>query len=541
MPGNDSLPDDLAIIPANPQLGIPGGFAQGGFLDGRIWTVLDDGAVIQSNLGTFTPYTGTGIYPASYNAALQGLNPITYRKSNDRLYASGFDPYNLYVIDWRGSIPQPVPLLPFLPEGRGLNGFQFGPDELYSPDAIHGQILQIDADSGIVTPIVSNILTPIAVKVDSKGNVYFNDRGTGYVYKYNPQTHQTNILAKLRPALDNLVISLDEKSLYVTNNENEIIKVNADTGINKTLYTAPFQQVWDLKFDPDTNSIFVADFSSVKQFNANNGKLKRESNFSAISSGVASTGSTASSINVESGPNAKIVVTDVTLGNVVVLNKADLSPYDTTLTSNNTNLAFKQPMSGVHVNDPVKEYYLVTNTVDGTIVKISHNGDINSNNIVTQTVVTGLNAPVKLQINNDFLYIVELGQAYLGIPKTGRISRIPLSALQASSVMTNQLSNPQVLVDNLDNPNGLDIINGKMYFVEAGRKRLLKADATTPGNPTVVENGLKLQQDIIVSQFNPVAQINPPSAVTMRLGYNGLKAYINETKPNAIASFSDCD
>lgn len=526
-PDVSSLPDDLAVIPADPSRNIVGGFAAPSFLDGRVYTVLNNGTVIQSNLESLILSPETGVYQAMFSPSLFGANPIAYRSSNDRLYVAGFDPYNLYKLDWRGSVPTPVMLLPFLPEGRSLNGFQFGPDDkLYAPDVGHGEVIKIDVDTGEVTTLVSGIDTPIAVKVDSQGVVYFLGRKTGNVYKYNPalpQDQRLSTLATLEPGLDNLTLKLNENKLFVTSDQNKIYQVNVQTGNVKKVFNSPVGQIWDIDYIPNENTVYVADFSSIKKFNANTGELKSKIIFSDINSGVSQTGAQASSMSVEKGNNGKIVVTDVTQGYIVVLNRDDLSVYDTTLTPDKTGLFFKQPLSAVRVVSNTGEYYLATNTVDGTIVKIYHSdGTISPDNIVTETFATGLNAPVKLKVKDGYVYVVELGQVVQGVPNTGKISKISL---------TNP-ADKTVLVSNLNKPNGLDIKGNKMYFVEAGSKKLRTASTIVPSTPPVVKNNLDLQQDVIVSQVNPVAEVNPPSSVAV--GKEGEILYVVETGPNAI-------
>lgn len=530
----NSLPDDLTIIPTDNSRNIVGGFAVASFLDGRIPTVLKNHTVIQANQGHFETVLETGAYHATYNPDLLGLDPIAYRKTNDKLYAAGFDPYDIYRVDYNngGSAPIAIPLLPFVEEGRALNGFQFGPDDkLYAPDLVHGQIIQIDADSGVVTPYPATTTdTPIAVKVDSHGIIYYIGRKTGQVFKYDKtqpaSANNPRVLATLEPALDNLTLNLAETKLYITNDENKIYQVDVNNGSTTILFQSPVGQIWDIAYDFDMNSIFVADFASIKRFNAKTAHLDGIIRFGDINSGLSQLGSQASSLTVEQGPNAKIIVTDITLGNIMVLNKNDFSVYDITLTSDKTGLAFKQPQSAVRVVDDSGEYYLATDTVDGKIVKIRHNGPINANNIVTEDFVTGLHAPIKLKLYKGYVYVVEMGQVTEKIPCTGRISRIPLAHPE----------NIQLLLDHLDDPQGLDIFDGKMYFVESGINTLKRASAAHPSVPEILNDDLHLEQDVIISQFNPVAKINPPSGIA--IGKKGKRLYVNETGPDAIRQFS---
>lgn len=517
-----SFSDDIALIPRDDSRGIIGGFSLSCFLDGRIPTVLSDGTVIQSNTGDFFVSPETGVFEATFNPELLGVNPITYRSSNDRLYVQAFDPTYIFKLDWRGSVPEAIALS----TPSALNGFQFGPDDqLYAPDVGNNQIVKIDADTGAVTPIVGNLDTPIALKVDSDGILYFVERRSGKVYKYNPVTDTLILLATVEPALDNLAVNSELGKLYVTNDQNKIFEVDTDTGATQILFESPIVQPWELAYDSESNSLYVADFGSLKQFNANNAELQRHLIIDSSTSGLGGTGSV-SGLTVEQGANAKIVMTDLTLGNIMVINKSDFSVYDI-LSTFETGLFGKQPQSTVRVTGGTpSEFYLTTNTVDGSILKIYHS----NGGLVTETYFSDLNCPVKLKLHDGYLYIVEAGQLLQGIPDTGRISRLPLSNPTPQAL--------EVLVDNLDNPQGLDIYGNKMFFVEVGSKKLLRASANGPSTPHALHHGLKLSSDIVISLFNPVP-IFPFVGVAIK--NDGSKIFVNQSKPDNIIRFDNDD
>lgn len=508
-----SFSDDVAVIPTNIGAGIPGGLALASFLDGRIPTVLNNSTVVQSNAGLFTVVPTTGIFMATENAELLGIDPLTYRISNDRLYAQGFDPTVIYRVDWRGSVPAPVTLS--VP--TALNAFQFGPNDLlYAPDVPNNKIVSIDADTGVVTDVVLNIPTPIAVKVDSTGILYFIGRRTGNVYRYNIGTTTLTTLATLEPALDNLTLNEAIRKLYVSNDENKIFEVDMDTGANRILFQSPIVQPWDIAFDPETTSLYVADFGSIKQFNSNNAMLQRILILDTTTSGLEGQGQ-ASGITVEEGPNAKIVITDITLGNIMVINKSDFAVYDI-LSTFETGLFEKQPFSTVRVtNGTPNEYYLSTNAVDGTILKIYRVAGV----ITTETFFSGLHSPVKLKLNGDYLYVVEAGRLNEGIPNSGRISRILL----------NNPTSQEILVDNLSNPQGFDIFEDTIAFAEVGTGKLFSASAIAPSTPTQIFSGLSFSNDLLISQFNPIP-IDPFAGIA--IGKHGKTVYVNQTQPDNI-------
>ncbi|KTC96051.1 hypothetical protein [Legionella erythra] len=525
-----SFPLDLTVIPRNPARDVPGGIAISSFLDGRVITVLNDGSIYQSNMEAFQVLPETGLYKATFGPSLLGVDGIAYRCQDDRLYVAGFDPYNLYQLDWQGSFPRPIPLLPFLPEGRWLNSFDFGPDGLlYAPDVVHGQIVVIDVTTGIVTPLVQNIDKPAAVKVDRDGIVYFIGRRTGDVYRHNPFTGESLLLATLPPGLDNLTLDRSGDKLYVTNNQNQLFEIDIATRETEILFDSPVAQMWDFAYDSDRRSLHVTDLASIKEFNADEATLESHFVFADLDSGLTNLNFHATSLTLDTSQEGKIILTDMFLGNILVLNRADYSIHDQTLTGDYTGLWYKQPSSTVRVENNDGEYYLAASLLDGTIVKISHNGGIESRNIVVESFASGLDAPTKLKIHQGYVYIVELGQTSKGLANNGKISRI-------------SLANPrikEVLVSNLAEPQGLDIVDDVMYFIESKTKRLLKASALHPDTAQMVEENLDLSSDLFVSQLTPVAQSTPPAAVAVPP--QAEKIYVIETQPNAIRLFEEKD
>ena len=519
-----SFMDGTALIE---RPGFSSGLAGSSFLDGRVPTLFDNGALLESNnADTFLPAPGTGLFQATYDPNLIGLEPITYRASNDLLYTgSAFNFGQIFKLDWRGG-SQAVPIT--LSAMVGFNHFQFGPDgNLYSNDSLNDQIVSIEIDDvnnmGTVTPIVQNIPYPVSTKVDSQGNVYFLARAIGAVYKTNLSGQNPTVIATLPPPLDDCCLSLDETLLYVSNNNNGLYQVNIATQQVTPLFTSPIAEPWDIAFDTD-GSLYIADLVGIKQFNVNNGKLINSLVFDSTQDEGALVGvGNANGLTVEPGPNGKIIITDITMGNVIVLNK-DLSVYLVlNVFTENTGLAFQQPFSTVRVaTSATSEYYLATNPTTGQIIKI-----FNQNGTITNEVFfSGLTGPVKLLLNGNYVYVVEGGDLLNFSTNTGRVSRIPL------------ISNPtpgdqQILVSGLNNPQGLAINGGTMYILEAGNQRVLSASSTAPSVPNVVHSGLEEGNFLVLSQFNPYP-VYPFAGLAV--DNKGKTLWVNQTGPVNILS-----
>lgn len=530
-----SFPDDVTLFSPNSGFNNPGGISISSFLDGRIWTRLNTGQVIESNPGPFFSCIECGVTPVTTDFAHFGANPIAYNVNDDFLYFSSvFNPTVLFKLDWRGTSPaQDItldwslanpPNVPFT-----FNAFSFNPLDglLYAPCPSGGKVVKVDvnplsANFGIVFDVVAGISNPIAVEVANNGLVYILSRITGKVLQFNTSTNILTEIATLEPPLDNIVINNALGKLYITNNQNTIFEVKADSGKTKILYTAPIKGPTDLAVDND--SVYIADDASLKQVDGGSAKIIRTLISDAEGSsllGLSSIGG----ITVEPGKNGKIVLTDLELGNIWVINKKDFSLYDSfpSFPPDGTGLIGKQPFSAIRVTggNPA-EYYLAVNPVDNLILKFFRDG---VGAIVTETFFSGLKGPVKLVQHGEHVYVVEAGDLINGVAHSGRVSRIKL-------VDHPTAADQQVLLDHLSEPHGLALFDDKMIVVEVGKKRLIQSSAKKfEHSPKEIFDDLHTKQDPLVSPFNPF-----PLGTFMGVAVNsdGSRIYVTERESPQI-------
>ncbi len=511
-----SFIDDVAVVTVG---GVEVAVAGSAFLDGSVPSLLNNGTLIQSNSVVNETTPNMGQYVVKFNPNLLGLNPITNR--NGTLYVgTSFNPFVLYRMDWKGSVPVRIDLDDIVAN----NAFAFNAQgELFAPDLNfadynNSRIVKIVIDNvnnvGHVTTVVSGISYPVAVKVKSNGHLYIASRILGTVYKYDFTT--LTPLATFEPPLDNLCFSPDETKLYVTNNNNGLFQYNLLTGTTQVIYKSPITFPWDIKYDSERKSIFVADTTGIKEYKASNGNLVRSLVFDSLQAGGAFVSSgNANGLTVECGPDALLIVTDGTQGNLLGIYKKNFTlAFIYNSFAFNTGLAFKQPYSTVRVVDDdeiLPPYYLSATLVDGNIVKIYEQSGVITNKIFC----SGLLGPVKLVLRGDYVYVVEGGDLLNLSNNTGRISRILLSN---SSVIEH-------LVTGLNDPQGLDFHESDMYFVEAGNKRVMKAKAHQPSSPTRIYDGLDLGLVRVISQFNPYP-VYPFAGLTVK--DNGKKLWVSQ-------------
>lgn len=205
IPTPEGMADDIAFAP-------DGTMAWTGFLTGDLYSRKGDGPIKKLASG------------------LPGINSLAFRKDG-RLYATQvFLGDVLYEIDVEGVKPPRM----IMEKMGGLNGFEFGPDDLlYGPLWFKGQVAKVDVDKAELTVVADGFKIPAAVNFDSKGNLWVVDTALGQLVRVDPKTGAKKMVAQLKPSLDNLAID-DKDRIFVSNMaDNGIQQVDAETGAAK--------------------------------------------------------------------------------------------------------------------------------------------------------------------------------------------------------------------------------------------------------------------------------------------------------------------
>jgi len=250
-------PDDLTFGP------------EGSPYEGYIyWTSILTGEV--GRLSSSGVKTGQFVAP--------GVNPITFTDAAPyRLFtALDFLGDGFYEVDPDLS-GAPITLHPTL---FGLNGFDFGPDGyLYGPLFAYG-LVRIDVnETPPVTPIlVADGFFPAAAKFDSQGRLHSVDIITGNVFRINKDTGDKELIAEIEPGLDNLAFDSRDR-VFVSNSVNGAIYHVLPSGQVRTISRGGMIGPGGVCVVPRPRggeSVFVADYWSLKEFNGRTGRAKSQ-------------------------------------------------------------------------------------------------------------------------------------------------------------------------------------------------------------------------------------------------------------------------
>jgi streptogramin lyase len=247
IPSPEGMADDIAFAP-------DGTMAWTGFLTGDLYSRKGDGPLKKLASG------------------LPGINSLAYRKDG-RLYATTvFLGDALYEIDVEGAKPPRL----IMEKMGGLNGFEFGPDDLlYGPLWFKGQVAKVDVDKAELTVVADGFKTPAAVNFDSKGNLWVVDTATGELVRVDPKTGAKKTVAQLKPSLDNLAID-DKDRIYVSNMaDNGIQEVNPETGAAKQIIIGKLALPGGIGVVSDNgkDTVYIADVFAYRTVDGTTGEV----------------------------------------------------------------------------------------------------------------------------------------------------------------------------------------------------------------------------------------------------------------------------
>lgn len=429
------MADDIAFAP-------DGTMAWTALIMGDLYSKKGDGPIIKLASG------------------LPGVNALAFRK-NGRLYATQvFLGDALYEIDTNGQQPPRM----ILEKLGGLNGFQFGPDDmLYGPIFFKGQVVKIDVDKATVTVLADGFKEPSAVNLDSQGNIYVVDTKAGQLVKVDPKTGAKIVAAQLEPGLDNLAIDSHDRIIVSNFADPGIQEIDPKSGkvrqIVKGRLSLPGGIVVSTEDGKDT--LYVADTFAYRSVDATTGSINI---IHRMHAGVIEYPMNAT------GNDKHIVLSGWISGAVQVMDRKT----GNSLAKLN---GFKAPQDALELPDGS---ILVAEIGTGSLIKATgEQGE-------TRTVVAkDLQAPSGLAwADKEAVYLTEIA---------GPVSRVDLN------------SGAKTVIATLKQPEGIAVApDGMIVVAEVGAKRVVGID---PNSGKVTELAGNLPIGL------PAAPGMPPSAV----------------------------
>ncbi|MGR9108226.1 MAG: Vgb family protein [Gammaproteobacteria bacterium] len=200
-----------------------------------------------------------------------GADGITFSDDGRLFVALDFLGDGLYEVDPNFVVP-PAQLIS---TPGFLNAMDFGPDgNLYGPIWTRGKVVRIDVNSKAVTTVADGFSIPAAVKFDSRGRLHALDTVTGELVRVDTATGTKKVIARLVPGVDNLAFDSQDR-IYVSNVQDSSIVEVLPGGKQRIVSPSGLMAPSGIAVMPGSDgkeSIFVADFLSLRQFDGESGR-----------------------------------------------------------------------------------------------------------------------------------------------------------------------------------------------------------------------------------------------------------------------------
>jgi sugar lactone lactonase YvrE len=425
IPTPEGMADDIAFAP-------DGTMAWTGFLTGDLYSRKGEGPIKKLASG------------------LPGINSLAYRKDG-RLYATTvFLGDTLYEIDVDGVKPPRQ----IMEKMGGLNGFEFGPDDLlYGPLWFKGQVVKVDVDKPELTVVADGFKTPAAVNFDSKGNLWVVDAALGQLVRVDPKTGAKKMVAQLKPSLDNLAID-DKDRIFVSNMaDNGIQQVDPETGAAKQIIIGKLALPGGIGVvsDETRDTIYVADVFAYRTVDGATGEVSEPARMHAA-------GVTLEYPMSATAKGDEVILSSWFTGTVQVLDRKSGATKE-------MMHDFKAPHDAIRLDDGS---ILVSEFGSKSLVRASgeHGKD-------RTALIGGLQGPVGLVGGAN-------GEVYVTEALSGEISKIESNGEKT------------VIAKDLKMPEGIALTpSGKLIAAEVGAKRIVEIDPQT-GNVSEIAANLPI-------------------------------------------------
>ncbi|MCP5010531.1 MAG: hypothetical protein GY942_11165 [Aestuariibacter sp.] len=234
--------------------------------DGSLyWT-----AILSGEVGRMAP---DGTVTTQFVAPF--VNPITFSDDGRLFVAQAFVDDGLYEVDPELVEPPRLILHTGNPANH-LNAFDFGPDGLlYAPRQQLNQIVRIDVDAE-PEPTVELVTDQFhgAVKFDASGQLYVLAEEVGGVVRFDLDSGELTVIAEVPLGADNMAFDA-RGNIYVSNFRNGSVHRIRPGGRAVQLSPGGMVAPGGIAVLPNSRareSLFVADFWTVREYSARNGR-----------------------------------------------------------------------------------------------------------------------------------------------------------------------------------------------------------------------------------------------------------------------------
>ncbi|MGE0823384.1 MAG: gluconolaconase [Candidatus Binatia bacterium] len=326
---------------------------------------------------------------------------------------------------------------------RGPNALMVGPDgKLYFPLVPQGEVWRVDVETGEKEKIIEGLKSPPAVKFNRKGELIVPQAGNGEIVCIDVQSGTKTVIAKVRPGIDNLAVSPDNRLFISHFVDGGVAEVDTD-GSNAERLLVPSGLVgpWGIACG-DAGQLYLNDglslavLSPAKQIGRLGGLL--DNSFPGFVRSLAA------------GAPGEVWLT--TIAGDVVQYFPDGRPFKLVARK------LKNPYGLARLADGT---VAVAEAGTGKLLRINSSGN-------QSVIAEGFSRPCEVVAHNETLFLSELGN--------GRI------------VSIDQAGKATPVIDGLDMPKGLAVHNGSLLVLDRGTKELRSVDPATGASNVIAHH-----------------------------------------------------
>lgn len=407
---------------------------------------LGDGTMVWTSISDGLVRARKGNEPVRTIAKLASINSINVRKRDGRLFAGQvFGGDGIWELDPTG---EKAPRL-IVDKPGGFNGFDIGPDGmLYGPLWFKRQVVRVHPDTGELTVIASDFVTPAAANFDSKGRLYVLDTAQGEVIRVDVGSGAKQVVAKLKPSLDNLAIDSRDRMFVSNMADNTIQEVNLETGEIREVVHGGLSAPRSLTNVPGRDELYVADVFAFRRVDGRSGVVNDVARSHAANTPIR--------YPISVTANEKHILLTDSSGHV--------QRYDR---RTQTKLLEWERLRGAQTALELHDGdVLVAGIGGGTITRFS-----GTNGTQQKVIVKDLLGPIALGLSPN-------GSVYVSEGEAGQVSQLDLSH-----------GTKHVIARGLKTPQGLAIgADGTLFVVERDRRQLTRIDARTGAVRAIATN-----------------------------------------------------
>jgi len=320
----------------------------------------------------------------------------------------------------------------------GPNALAGGPDgKLYFPLVPRGEIWRVDPESGRLEKVTDGLVFPTACKFTPAGELISPQAGNGEVARIDPATGRWQVIARVRPGIDNLAIDRTGRLFLSHYVDGGVAEVSTDGSSRERVLAAPgWVGPWGIGCAPSGTALVVDGLSLAA--------LDPRGRISHIGSPLD-----------KSAPRFVRAVAPGAPGEILMTTaRGDVLRYQVATGQTRMQAQKLGELKGLCAG-PGDRVFAVR-AGDGAILAIDGAGG-------AQVLVSGLNHPTDVICIEGVLHVSEAG--------AGRVARIRDGAATTA-------------IGGLGNPRGLAYAQGNLYVLDRGRRAVL-AQRVADGNQCI--------------------------------------------------------